>query len=193
MGWKEIVGGLAVVISLIGYVPYLRDLFAGKTKPHSFSWLIWGILTAIGFMAQVSDGAGAGAWVQGFTLILCVIIFFVSLKYGSKVISKFDWFLLIMALLSFVPWMATSDATISILLLIVIDILGLIPTIRKTYIDPYSETLITWELNTFKHVLALFAMENYSITTSLYSIYLVTANAITIIMMIYRRKQIKKV
>src|SRR5580698_5703228 len=63
---KEILGASAILIGCISYVPYFRTIFSGKTKPHAFSWLVWGILTAIAFGGQIVGKGGAGAWVTGF-------------------------------------------------------------------------------------------------------------------------------
>ena len=69
MVYKELLGAVAIIIGFISYLPYFRDIFKGKTKPHAFSWLIWAILTAIGFAGQISDNAGPGSWALGFTAL----------------------------------------------------------------------------------------------------------------------------
>ena len=58
--YKVLLGALAIVIGIFAYIPYLRDLWRGKTKPHAFSWIIWGIMTSTGFFASMSRGGGAG-------------------------------------------------------------------------------------------------------------------------------------
>ena len=41
--YKIILGVAAVLIGIAAYIAYFRNIFAGKTKPHAFSWLVWGI------------------------------------------------------------------------------------------------------------------------------------------------------
>jgi len=91
MNTKELLGTLSVIIAFIGYVPYIRDLLAGKTKPHLFSWTIWSLLTAIGLFAQLSDNAGPGAWTTMLTLIICLFITVMSFQRGTRAISRLDW------------------------------------------------------------------------------------------------------
>lgn len=81
---KDILGLSAVIIGFIGYVPYFRTLFNGKTKPHAFTWLVWGVLTAIAFGGQVAGNAGAGAWVTGFTALISFAIFGFALVKGKR-------------------------------------------------------------------------------------------------------------
>lgn len=57
---KEIVGTIAVVLTFVGYVPYIRDTLKGKTKPHVYTWFVWGLVTLAAFALQMSAHAGGG-------------------------------------------------------------------------------------------------------------------------------------
>ncbi len=72
--YKTILGIIAIVIGFIGYVPYLRDMFRGTTKPHPFSWLVWATLEIIAFAAQIATGAGSGAWVTGASATVALFV-----------------------------------------------------------------------------------------------------------------------
>ena len=47
---------IATCIAVISYIPYLKDIWTGRTKPHAFSWFIWALLGYIAGVAQLSDG-----------------------------------------------------------------------------------------------------------------------------------------
>jgi len=85
---KTALGIIATVMAFVSYIPYIRNMLSGKTKPHAFSWLVWGTLTAIAFVGQVSKGAGPGAWVTGFTACVSFFIFVTALRTGEKDIAK---------------------------------------------------------------------------------------------------------
>tara|TARA_B100000745_G_C20058043_1_gene360921 strand:+ start:395 stop:511 length:117 start_codon:yes stop_codon:yes gene_type:complete len=34
---KEIIGVITVILGVVGYIPYLRDVLKGKTKPHVYT------------------------------------------------------------------------------------------------------------------------------------------------------------
>ncbi|MFZ1721974.1 MAG: hypothetical protein WAU07_05750 [Microgenomates group bacterium] len=42
--FKTIVAIISVLMTLFGYFFYFRDIFANKTKPHAYSWLVWALL-----------------------------------------------------------------------------------------------------------------------------------------------------
>ena len=47
MEWRDLLGILATVIALVSYIPYLYTIVKGTTRPHGFSWFVFGILTVI--------------------------------------------------------------------------------------------------------------------------------------------------
>ena len=44
INYKEILTILSIALIFVGYIPYIRDIFRGKTHPHVFSWIVWSIL-----------------------------------------------------------------------------------------------------------------------------------------------------
>lgn len=190
MDIKIVIAVISIVMTIAGYFYYFRDIFAGKTKPHAFSWLVWGLLTAIAFAGQVAGNGGAGAWVTLVTAVISLIIFFLALTKGEKEITRFDWYNLSGAGFALVLWVLTDNLLYSVILITVIDFLGFLPTIRKSIKKPYEETLIHYFFAGTKFLLAIIALENYSLITWLYPASLVFANLGFAVMLIVRRKQL---
>lgn len=63
---KEIIGLMAVFLSIIGATPYILDTLHKKTKPHIFTWLTWSIVTLLVFLGQWIKGGGAGSGFIGY-------------------------------------------------------------------------------------------------------------------------------
>lgn len=188
--YKEVLGVLAIVIGVLAYIPYLRDLFKGETKPHVFSWLIWGLITAIAFFAQASRGAGAGIWVEIFTFFICMFVAGWALFRGEKNITRTDWICFLGAMLAIVMWAITKEPLTAVILIILIDILAFVPTYRKSYSKPFEETLFTYLLSGIKFIPALFAVTSFNLTTVLYPSYLILANIAFVAFSLLRRRAI---
>jgi len=189
---KEILGYAATLIGIIGYVPYFINIFANKTKPHAFSWLVWSILTGIAFAAQLTENAGPGSWVTGLTAVACFIIFLLALFKGERRFSLFDWISLTVALFSIVLWWMTRNPTISIILVTIIDAVGFLPTFRKGFHKPFEETATTFALSAIKFAPAIFALEAYTIATWLYPASLIVMNGLFVVMILIRRKILQR-
>ncbi len=192
LGYKVVLGVIAVLIALAGYVPYFRDIFRGKTKPHAFSWLIWASLTGIAFFGQIFDKGGAGAWVTGFTALVSFVIFILAIGRGEKNITSSDKWSLGGAVIALVLWFLTHNPLGSVILITLIDALGFYPTFRKSYYKPDEETMLTFFLSGLKFVIAIIALENYSVVTYLYPASLVLMNFIFVGLLVVRRREFKR-
>ncbi len=186
---KDFVGVIAVILTFVGYVPYIRDTIKGNTKPHIYTWFLWSLVTAIAFALQVSAGAGFGAFVTLAAAIVCFVIFLLGLRIGDKDITQSDTILLLLALVAIVIWVFAKQPVISVVLVSSIDMLSFIPTIRKSWNKPHTETLTSYIVNTIRFILALYALKRYTIVTYLYPLTWVLANGLFSIYIYVRRQQ----
>jgi hypothetical protein len=184
---KLILGILSIVPAVIAYFWYFRGMFAGKTKPHAFSWLIWGVLAGNGFLAQFQAQAGIGAWVTGLTSIACLVIFVFALFRGDTRPTRLDKFLLLLALVSFGLIFLIDSPTVALCLTLFATLLGFTMTLRKAYHRPHEENAAAFLLNTVKFLPAIFALSSYSFLTVAYPLTAMLANG-AVVLVIYLRK-----
>jgi hypothetical protein len=187
-----ILASFAIILTLIGYAQYFRSMFAGKTKPHMFSWIIWASLTAIAYFAQVSDGAGIGSWVTALTALISFYIAGYAYFYGEKETTKSDWATFIAGISAIPVWLLTDNPLYAVLLVTLIDALGFYPTFRKSWSKPDEETLVHYNLAGLKFLFACFALEHVSWITALYPASLIFMNWLFVIYVLLRRYQLKK-
>lgn len=186
---KELLSAVAIALTFIGYYPYIRSIHRGQTKPHVFSWIVWGAVTVVVSFAQLADGAGAGAWpilVSG-----TITLYVAALAYqrrGDTSISLSDWFFLVLALTSLPAWYLTSDPLWAVVILTTADLLGYAPTFRKSYHRPFSENLTLYVLLTLRNLIATAALENYSLTTILFPTASAAMTIVFIVMVLQRRR-----
>ncbi len=190
MEYKFLLGYSALIIGFISYLPYYRDIFKNKTKPHAFSWFLFALLSFIGFAAQKSEGGGAGVWVTGISGVMCLGVFILALYKGTRNFALVDKIFLILALLTLIPWMLTKDPLISVILISLIDVFSFIPTIRHGYQYPHEETVVTFMLSSVKFILGILALQVYTISTWLYPASIALTTVVFVTILIYRRRQL---
>ncbi len=188
---KDILAVIAAIIAVAGNLPYIRDAFTKRVKPHPYTWLVWTIVSAIVFFGQIAKGAGIGALPAGVAEIFTVIIFLFSLQYGFKYVRKTDTYYLIAALLGIIPWLIFDNPTFSVIIAVTIDLIAFVPTLRKTYLHPETETPILYGSNVLRHILTLFSLRAYNIATTLHSIAMIITNT-TMVGLIMRGKLFKR-
>ncbi len=188
---KQIVAGVAAILTFVAYIPYYRDIIHGKTHPHIYSWSLWGILGVLLVALQIHGGAGPATWVTLAATLMCFGIVILSIKDGKKDITTSDTVIALLSLLAIVAWLIAKQPILSMVLVILADTLAFIPTIRKSYERPYSETLSLYVTNTFRFILALLAVNNYTFLSVSWIVAWVIFNGSFASMLIVRRAQIK--
>lgn len=175
---KEILVVAAVILAVVGNIPYLRDVITHKIQPHPYTWFVWSIVSAVTFSGQVVKGGGIGSIPTGVAELFTIVIFFFSLRYGFRDIAKRDTYFLIAALLGLIPWAITKDPTLSVVTVVSIDVLAFMPTLRKAWQRPHTETVSVYAMNVLRHILTLFSLDAYNIATTLHSIAMVVMNTL---------------
>jgi len=192
MDIKVFYGLVAVVLAFISSFIYIRDIFRGNTKPHTYTWLIWAIVTAIAFLGQVVSGGGPGAWATGASTLVTIFVFFLSFKYGTDNITTFDKVCLALALMAMLPWLLAESVLWSVILASAIDMIGFFPTMRKTWHAPTSESLSSMWVDSAKHTLSIVALRNYSMVNWLYPAMVLVTKVIIISEIVFLRYIRKK-
>lgn len=185
---KESIAIIASILAIIGNVPYLMDIVKGRVKPHPYTWFVWSIVSCIIFFGQIAKGAGIGALPTAASEIFTILIFFFSIRYGFKDIKKIDTVFLIISLVGLIPWVITKDPTISVIIAVSVDILAFIPSLRKTWHEPSTETPILYSMNVFRHILMLASLQAYNIATMLHSIVMITSNTLMTFLILRKKK-----
>ncbi len=189
---KPYLGILATAITIVAFIPYIQSILIGKTKPHVFSWLIWGLATVIVFFAQLADGAGAGAWSIGVSGAVTLYIAWLAYRRCSgSAITNLDWLFFIFALASLPLWYITDNPFWAVIILTTVDTLGFGPTFRNAYHHPYQEQLLLYVLMTIRNLIAIAALEYYSWTTVLFPAF-ISFTCIVFIAMVAARRRLMK-
>lgn len=189
MTYKEILSTLAIALTFIAFLPYIRSIRKDQIKPHVFSWIIWGSTTFIVFLAQLKDGGGVGAWPIGVSGVITVYVAFLAyLKKTDTTITRIDWLFFLSAMASLPLWYFTSQPLLAVVILTTVDLMGFGPTIRKAYSHPHEENLSFFSLFLARNVIATVALEQYSLTTVLFPAAIAGACLLLIVMIMYRRR-----
>lgn len=186
---KELLSALAMLLTFAAFVPYIRSIASGTTKPHVFSWLIWGATTFMVFLAQLEGQGGVGAWPIGVSGAITVFIALLAyVKRADITSTKADWAFLVAALSSLPLWYLSADPLWAVVVLTVVDALGFGPTIRKVHRAPHSESLPFFALMGARNLIVIMALEHYSVTTVLFPAVIGIACLLLIVWAVHRRR-----
>jgi len=189
---KELCAGISIIISLSGYVYYYYSVFKGKCRPHAFTWLIWAIIVFIAFLAQYSTNGGVGAFPTLLISLLCLGAAILGWFFGEKNIKTIDYIFLISAFFTLPLWYFTNSPLWSVVALVIIDAIGFLPTIRKSFSKPQEENIYTFTMMATSNIFTAMAMEDPNLVNLMFPVYLVIIN-ISFVFYLFLRRRITQI
>lgn len=172
---------LSYLLSIYGISFYIRDTLRGKTKPNRVSWAMWAIAPLIGAGAALVVHADPWTtfrtFLAGFLpLIVFVISFFNTKSYWQ--LTNFDKLCGIFSFVAILIWLMLDSPLLAIIFAIIADTLASLPTIRKAWTHPETETKITYTASFISFILILPSVPNWSIENTAFIAALFLNNAV---------------
>jgi len=187
MTYSAFFGIAAAVIAIAAYIPYLTSIFRGKTRPNRATWLIWAVLGAIICASYWSVGARNTFW---FTLpVGTVIVAFLSIRYGTGGWTPFDKVCLLGAGSALLLWWMSGIPFTALIIGILVDIIGYLPTMKKIWHDQGSEDRLTWAMFFIGSILNVFALETWTFEIAILPLYVVVFNAMVLGLLVFPRQR----
>lgn len=187
---KDIALVLSGLISIIGVLPYCRDIIRHKTKPNLVSWITWTLLTGIAMAAQISAEEYRAAWFTGGATIATGMVVILGLWHGYVKYTQFDIVCQMLAVIGIILWQIFDDPLIALYMSIGVDFIGLLPTLRHSWQKPYEETWQTFAIGAVAAIFAFFALDSFNQANLSYPIYILLANISLFVTILYRRSVI---
>lgn len=185
---KFIFATIAIILMLSAFIPYIADIFKNKTKPHIYTWIIWLITQGTATVGLLLGNGGWGTLTLLIGTLYCLFIVLLSIKFGTKNITIFDTIILIGAIIAILIWWQLNNPLLAIFMVSLIDIIGYVPSYRKTYREPWTETLGSWEISILVNIFSILALSQYNLLTLTYLIAIMIANIIMVVICLVRRK-----
>lgn len=172
----HIFGILSGVLVVLAAIPYIRDILKGETRPNKVTWFIWLLLQSLAFVSQLVEGGRDSLLLSGGDIFITATILILAFYKGE---SKWHWIdkvSLVGAVIGLIAWYFFNQPVLALAITIFIDFCGVVPTLRKAYVDPHSETLSTWLIVGVGAIFGAFAVGKFDIALLLYPVYLILAN-----------------
>lgn len=189
MELKVLFAILASIFQIAAFFSYLRSSFFKSTRPHVVTWLIWLLTNSIAVAGLWVGGGGIGAVAPTISAVLVAAVFVGALRFGKRDIAKADIPIFILALSAIFVWWIFDNPVLAVLIVSAVDIIGYVPTFRKSYIDPSSENAFSWALFALAPICAILALNTYSVLTLSYLLPIATVNSALSILIIVRKTQ----
>ncbi|MEK7647301.1 MAG: hypothetical protein AAB378_02935 [Patescibacteria group bacterium] len=164
MDIKNILSIFSGILFAFGYVPYIRSIVRGETKPSKASWIIWAVLDVIvlaGMMAEHSVNYQIAIAVIGSSLVTIL-----SLKYGASGWTRLDKCCFAGAILGIILWLIFNNPIFGIITSLGVMSIGSIPTFVSAWGDASREDKSAWTIFWISCIFALMAVPAWTVANA---------------------------
>jgi len=187
---------IATILAVFSYVPYVRSILKGTTRPSRTTFGIWALISVVEVGSYAASGARATLLLPLVYAVGGLVVFVLSIKRGVGGAQKLDIVCLVGAVLGVVGWILTHNPHVALYLSMLASGFGFVPTIKKAYLHPETEDALAWGLAGAAAVLNVLAVSNWALYNYSYPIFMLlfdgTIAALTVFPKLLRWGHAKK-
>jgi len=186
-GWLVYPAALLIVW---GTVDYIRDIRRGQVQPSLVTWFLWSLAPLITLAAQLFSGDVGSETALTAVVGLCpLLVFLAGLNHGAWKPKPFDWWCGALAIVALVLWRLTSNSEVGVSLSIAADALGAVPTLRKAYAHPESESARFFALFAISAFVTLLTIPHATIVSAGFASYIFALYAVLFTLVQFKVKE----
>jgi len=171
---------LGVFLNSLGSISYAIATLKGKAKPNRVTFFLWALAPLIAFYSEVKQGVGIQslqAFIVGFGPLMVLSASFLNKKSVWK-ITRFDIICGVLSILGLILWLITKVGNIAIIFSIMADGLATLPTIKKSYNFPQTESVWIYMSGGVCSAITLLTIKTWSFPHYAFPTYILIANII---------------
>ena len=171
---------LGSLFSLSGAAVYVRDTWRGVTAPNRVTWVLWGLEPLLAFAVERQEHVGLASVMTLVLGLVPIVVIAVSFHDPRSVwkIGRFDVVCGVMSAVGLAVWVATNEATVGLVSFVAADAVAALPTLRKSILEPHSETWWTFLTGAIFAGITLLTLSHFTTAGALFPTSVLTMNTI---------------
>lgn len=169
---------LGALVLLSGTVVYVRDTWRGRTAPNRVTWILWGLEPLLGFAAERQEHVGLASVMTLALGLVPLVVVGASFHDPRSVwrIGRFDLACGTISLVGFVVWIVSNEPTVGLVSFVAADAVAAIPTLRKAFLEPATESAWTFLAGALSAAITLLTLRHYTTGGGLFPTSVLTMN-----------------
>jgi hypothetical protein len=171
---------VAAAINLFGCAAYVNDTLRGRSYPNRVTWFLWSLAPLIAFAAEVQQGVGwtsVMTFMVGFSPLMVLVASFIG-RHAYLRITRFDLACGSLSIVALLAWRITGEGNVAILFSLLADLLAAVPTLRKAYLQPHTETALAFLCSGISAVITILTITDWSFAVAAFPLYIVVMSTL---------------
>lgn len=125
-------------------IPYVYAVVKGSARPSRVTWLIWSTLSWVILIASYQSGAKSTLFWLISAVFNSTLVLILSLWKGTWERSSLEFLCLGFGATGVLLWYVTRRAEYSVYVSMLVDVVAVLPTVKKVWRKAHSEPKIAW-------------------------------------------------
>ena len=155
---------LAALLSFAGTYGYIRDTLRGDTSPNRVTWGLWAVEGLLAFVVEIQQHVGLPSLTTLMLGLMPFVIVAASFRNPRSVwkIGKFDLFCGLISVTGLLFWGFVNAPTVALISFVAADQIAALPTVRKAWIAPTSESARVFILGFANCAITLMTLKHFT-------------------------------
>jgi hypothetical protein len=182
---------LAMIFRIVGYAPYIVLIARKRVHPSSVSFGIWTLTACVdaGFKIAYGSPLASGSDIVA-ALISGVIAVMGWKNMRHQKIFVLDYVCFSGAIVSIVMWLIFHQAAGGAIISAAGDSLGYPSTYRKSWKNPFAESLWLWSWLSASMVATILALTSWNVETLTSACVSLVGNFLVVVIVFFRRRAV---
>jgi uncharacterized membrane protein len=179
---------LAAALSVLGASTYVRDTVRGSTSPHRVTWGLWAVEGILAFVVELQQHVGLASIMTlalGFAPLVVVIASFRNPRAVWR-IDRVDVVCAVVSVAGLVFWAVVNKPTVALVSFVAADFVAALPTYRKSWARPETETARMFVLGTLNTGITLLTLKHFTTAGALFPGVIMMTDCILSVLIITR-------
>jgi hypothetical protein len=178
---------LIVLLGTTSYVVGVRQMLQNKYSPSTFSRIIWLLLSVNSFFGVLLSGSDSSILLASIFMVGNLAICIVSFWKGSKRFGLIESVCTGLLIVSIFIWLFFDTPIINLIISLVAHFIGGVPTYRKVWANPQSESVGFWSLFFLASIVSLVTAQTFQIDKIIFPIYFILFDG-SMFLLAFRKK-----
>lgn len=178
---------LSIIVGFTSPIIGISSVVWGNFRPQRMTRFLIFLLSLLFVGTLVAQGDKNGIYIAVAQLLGSVVILWLSIKKGIGGWGMVDKIVLLLAVASLVIWKTTTNAFLGLVMSMVTDFIGLVPTLIKTWKWPETEEWKFYMSDVVSSAFSLLSIAQYTLANTTFPAYILFINALGVVLILGRR------
>jgi hypothetical protein len=169
---------IATILPLVGGITYIRATLRGETAPNRVTWTLWGIEPLLAFIVERQQHVGLASVMSLVLGVIPIAVVAASFKDPNAVwsLGRFDFACGLVSIVGLIVWITANQPTVGLISFVLADAVAALPTVRKAYRSPESETAASFLAGALYSAITLMTLTKWTTAGGLFPLSILLMN-----------------